>query len=145
MTRRYNVAALMSDQHCDVMSVAQYRASVAKAASKFGNQKVLIDGRTFDSRLEGRRYEQLKQLQAAGEVDHFLCQVPFWIAPGVRYVVDFMIVWKSRFHSNSADQWVVYEDVKGHLTQTSRTKIKTVEHLYGVQIKILTKAEIGSR
>lgn len=33
-------------------------------------KKVTIDGHTFDSKLEGRRYSQLKLMQAAGKISH---------------------------------------------------------------------------
>lgn len=124
-----------------VMTVAEFRGQGKR--SKYGSKKTVIDGRIFASKIEGRRYEQLKQLRAAGEIDHFLCQVPFWMAPGVRYVVDFLIVWKVTISDDADGQRVGYEDVKGHLTDTSRVKILTVEHLYGISINILTKKDIG--
>ena len=106
-----------------------------RATSKYSAQAVVIDGWRFDSKLEGRRYEQLKLQQAAGEIRYFLRQVPFWIAPRVRYVVDFgvcLLDWTFR-----------WEDVKGVLTDKSRTKIATVEHQFGIQIDILTRDHLA--
>ena len=37
---------------------------------KYGNRKVEIDGVTFDSIAEARRYQELKLLETAGEIDY---------------------------------------------------------------------------
>jgi len=38
--------------------------------SKFKAKKVVIDGHTFDSKLEAKRWSQLKLMQAAGKISH---------------------------------------------------------------------------
>lgn len=46
-------------------------SSQAYASSgRFKAKHVTIDGHTFDSKLEGRRYSQLKLMQAAGKLSH---------------------------------------------------------------------------
>lgn len=105
-----------------------------RATSKYSATAVVVDGWRFDSKLEARRYEQLKLLQAAREIQYFLRQVPFWIAPRVRYVVDFGVC--------QLDGTFRWEDVKGFLKDESRTKIATVEHHYGIRIDILTREHL---
>jgi len=43
--------------------------------SKYRNKKIQIDGRTFDSKLEAKRYVELKRLQEAGVISALQCQV----------------------------------------------------------------------
>lgn len=139
--------------HPDRMTVAQYRASMqGSATAKYHNQAVVVDGLRFDSRLEAKRYQQLKLLKAAGEVAWFTRQVPFVIAPKVTYRVDFLIVWTHRnpelLNVRMGNQVfpvspVTLEDVKGFWTETSKVKVRTVEYQYGVTIQMLGRKDIG--
>ena len=100
--------------------------------TKYRAKKQVVDGITFASRAEARRYGELKILQQAGKVSDLQLQVPFVLAPAVlirganrkspalRYVADFV------FLRDGA--WVI-EDVKGALTQAYRIK----RHLMAVQ------------
>jgi hypothetical protein len=97
----------------------------------------VVDGFRFDSQLEARRYRQLLLLKQAGQIKYILRQVPFWLAEGVTYRLDFLIEWLQ------PNQGTTFEDVKGVLTQTSRTKIRLVEQQYGIQIRLLNKSDIG--
>ena len=93
-----------------------------------------VDGRSFASKLEARRYRQLVELQKLHLIRWFTCQVPFHLAPGVKYVADFLVVW--------FDDRVTIEDVKGVETQAFKIKRKLFEPLYG-PLTILTVKEIG--
>ena len=94
--------------------------------NKYNAIKTVVDGYKFDSMKEARRYSELLLLIRAGEVTHFLRQVPFHIAPGVTYRLDFLVFWK--------DGRVTYEDVKGFRTPMYKTKKKLVEHNFPVEI-----------
>jgi hypothetical protein len=94
---------------------------------KFHAKPVELDGIKFPSKLEARRYGELKVLQAAGEVLFFLRQVAFHLPGGVRYVCDFEIFW--------ADGRVTFEDAKGMATDTYKLKRRQVEALYPVTIE----------
>ena len=48
--------------------MTESRAVYSVPRSKYGNQKVALDGHTFDSRAEARRYQELHLLLAAGEI-----------------------------------------------------------------------------
>lgn len=80
---------------------------------KYSAVAVERDGFRFDSRKEGRRYDELILLQRAGDVVMFLHQVPFRM-PGTKYVADFLVFWK--------DGSVTVEDCKGYLTETYKLK-----------------------
>lgn len=102
--------------------------------SKFRAVRTEVDGRSFASKLEAKRYRQLNLLWKAGEIRWFTCQVPFQLVPGVKYVADFLIVW--------ADGRVTIEDVKGVETKEFKIKRKLFEPLYG-PLTVMTSKEIG--
>ena len=84
--------------------------------SKYKAKKVELDGHTFDSKKEAKRYTELKQMEERGEIDRLLLQVPFELLPpqqtktganyrAVKYIADFMYF---------KDGQRVVEDVKGY-------------------------------
>jgi hypothetical protein len=105
-----------------------------------GNRITHVNGYRFASRLEADRYRELLLLHKAGEVRWFIRQVPFDVAPGVVYRCDFLVVWN---RTGTAEDCVSIEDTKGHLTQTSRTKIAVVQERYGVRVRILTREQVS--
>ena len=83
---------------------------------KYGNVKTSVDGLKFDSKKEAKRYQELKLLQRAGEIERFDHQVEFILRPGFTdnegkrirprvYVADFVLYLK--------DGTRIIEDVKG--------------------------------
>ena len=94
---------------------------------KFGAKPTVIDEKRFASQKEARYYQALKQRQATGEILFFLMQVPFCLAGGVKYRLDFL-----EFHSDGSVHCI---DVKGFRTQTYILKKKQVEDLYPVTIE----------
>ena len=99
----------------------QYNAYMARAgkASKYNNKKTEVDGHVFDSKAEARRYNELKLLQAAGEIIGFTIQPSFILEKGIRYRPDFMICGK--------DGRIWVEDVKGVETKDFKIKKKLWE------------------
>ena len=108
--------------------------------TKYRAKKQTVDGITFASRAEARRYVELKILEQAGKVTDLQLQVPFVLAPAVlirganrkspalRYVADFVFM---------RDGARVIEDVKGVLTQGYRIKrhLMAVQGLYITEVK----------
>jgi hypothetical protein len=102
--------------------------------SKYKAKKTTIDGITFDSNAEARRYQQLKLLERAGEIQNLSLQPCFLLQEGfvnvytnrkeraIEYVGDFMY--------SEGDRTVV-EDVKGF--KTADYKIKRKLFLYKYQ------------
>lgn len=101
------------------------------ARSKYNAVKVTIDGVTFDSKAEARRYVELKLLEKAGQIIGLVLQPAFTIfVAGVEiceYRADF---------SYRPIGWTrgVVEDVKGMKTAVYRLKKKMVEAQYGITI-----------
>ena len=53
--------------------------------NKYGAKKIIIDGIEFDSKKEGRRYQQLKILERAGKIKDLELQKKFEIVDGGKY------------------------------------------------------------
>lgn len=100
-----------------------------KITHKFHARRCEVDGKKFPSKLEARYYRHLKTIKLSGELLFFLRQVPFELPGGISYRVDFVLFWAS------GD--VEFVDVKGMETPISKMKIKQVEEIYPVEIKII--------
>ncbi len=57
----------------------------SKAMSKHGNKKVTIDGHVFDSKMEGKRYRELKLLERAGEISDIDLQPRYRLQDSFKY------------------------------------------------------------
>ena len=99
---------------------------------KFHAIKTERDGRKFPSKLEARYYDNLKERQKKGEVLFFLRQCPIDLPGGISYRVDFV--------EFLADGTCCFVDCKGMKTPLSTLKIKQVEQIYPIKIKIVQKA-----
>lgn len=95
-------------------------------SSKYGNKRTTVDGVTFASAKEARRYTVLKVLKKTGKVKEFKMQVPYKFASGIKYVLDFEVLWDDNKKS--------YEDVKGILTPVYKLKKKLMKHEFGINI-----------
>lgn len=103
--------------------------------NKFGARKTVLDGLTFDSKLEARRWSELRMLERAGEIVGLQRQVPFDLAVNghlvCRYIADFC------FTATSTGERIV-EDVKGVMTPEFRLKAKLMEACHGIVIQVWT-------
>jgi len=118
------------------------RRELKAKAQKYGNQKIEIDGYTFDSKKEGNRYRELKLRVLAGEISDLRVQHSFklhaaacdrsgtFYPVGVAdYIADFTYFLDGR---------LVVEDVKSPATRRKdvyRLKRKIVEACHGIQIQ----------
>lgn len=106
--------------------------------SKYGNKKTVVDGITFDSKAEARRYQELKLMERAGQVRGIELQPRFVIeVAGVKvctYVADFRYQLRSPT-APAIEHWsVIVEDVKGLRTPTYRLKARLMQAVHRVQI-----------
>lgn len=129
-------------------SLEQYRAhigglnhDVEPKTSKYRNQRCVIDGIGFDSRLEAAYYLYLKHQRKEARIAYFHRQVPFDLPGNTKYRVDFQVVTMIHRPENTEVE-IEYIDVKGRETPTFKLKRKQVEHLYPVKIRCVTKSEI---
>ena len=87
--------------------------------NKYKNQKVVVDGHTFDSKKEARRYGELRLLARAGKIKDLELQPKFELIPTIRtetetlrkvsYIADFKYI-------DLESGKVIVEDVKGFKT-----------------------------
>ena len=98
--------------------------------SKYHNQKTVVDGITFDSKAEARRYCELKNLKAYCRINWFTRQPSFLLPGGIRYRPDFMV--------RDANGRIWVEDVKGMETKEFKLKRKLWDETYpGLPLKII--------
>lgn len=100
--------------------------------NKYGAKKKEIDGFLFDSTKEANRYQELKLLERAGEIENLELQPQFPCFVNKKkittYIADF------RYKENGK---VVIEDVKSEATRkiaVYRLKKKLTEALYNIII-----------
>lgn len=118
-------------------------------SNKYGNAKVTVEGITFDSKREARRYLDLLLLLNAGEISDLQRQVKYVLIPTQRepdiigpkggkkpgkllehevaYIADFV-------YKDKAGNTVV-EDTKGFRTKDYELKRKMMLYFHGIRIQ----------
>lgn len=108
--------------------------------SKYHNEKITVNGETFDSKNEFHRWCELKLLQRAGKITGLERQVQFTLIPAqyvdgklvekaCTYVADFV------YYEQHDPCIKVVEDVKGVRTETYRIKRKLMLQVWGIRIR----------
>lgn len=107
--------------------------------TKYHSRKITIDGMTFDSVREARRYQELHLLFRAGEISQLQLQKKYTLIPSQKkpsggteractYTADFVYI------DNSTGKEVV-EDAKGLKTQQYIIRRKLMLWRYGIEIR----------
>lgn len=107
-------------------------------ANKYKAKKCTIDGYTFDSLMEGRRYSELKLLQLSGVIKDLNIHPAFDITINGKHICNVELDF-SYFYN-----WLGvmnYEDVKGCKTALSSLKKKLVEAQYRITVTLVTKVK----
>lgn len=98
--------------------------------NKFGARKTIVDGITFHSKKEAKRYGELKVLLNLGVIEKLTLQERFTIAVKGKkictYIADFTYTEKTHGEPPRA----VIEDVKGMLTDVFKLKWKLMQVIY---------------
>ncbi len=119
----------------DAMSADEYNALAGKKGNKYKAERTTVDGITFDSKMEARRYEELRQMESAGIIRDLVLQPRYpLVVNGHKigtYVADF------EYYDKEKDM-VITEDVKGVKTPAYKLKKKLVWALHGVEIVEVT-------
>jgi hypothetical protein len=108
-------------------------------SNKYSNTKVTVDGETFDSKKEYRRYCELKLLERAGKIINLERQVKYVLIPSQKidgkvverecsYIADFK-------YQNTSTGELVVEDTKGVKTDTYIIKRKLMLSVYNIKIR----------
>lgn len=120
---------------------------------KYNNRKIIVDGITFDSKKEAKRYQELKMLEKAGIIKGLQRQVKYTLIPAqyertgevfvkgkdkgkpkkgrliereCAYYADFVYI---------RDGETVVEDTKGMKTPEYIIKRKLMLYLHGIKVK----------
>lgn len=112
---------------------------------KYNNTKKTVDGITFDSILEARRYIILKARLEAGTISDLRLQPHYTIMEGykdlsgtyirpVQYIADFSYI--------NEDGKRIVEDTKGVRTEAYAIKRKLIRDRFGVEIVEITSKNI---
>ena len=116
-------------------------------SNKYSNTKVTVDGETFDSKKEYRRYCELKMLERAKEIKNLQRQVKFLLIPSqYEEVIDAKgkpkqkciereCVYVADFQYQDAKTGnLVVEDTKGVRTKDYIIKRKLMLSVYNIKI-----------
>lgn len=98
---------------------------------KYGNKPIVIDGISFDSKREAKRYGELRMLERAKIISDLRTQVKYELdVNGVRistYTADFV------YRSDAGA--IVVEDAKGYPNDRWPMKKKLMKAIHGIDIK----------
>lgn len=112
-----------------------------KHQSKYNAKKIRIDGITFDSKAEAKRYTELIMLQKSGVISDLQRQVEFTLIP-TQYIdgkcVERACKYKADFVYTEDGKRIV-EDVKGQKTKDYIIKRKMMLYVHGIKIKEVNK------
>lgn len=97
---------------------------------KHNNKKVKIDGIVFDSKAEGRRYDELKFRQKVGDISSLICHPKFDLQPSFKKNGKTIqaITWSADF-SYWFDGKRIIEDVKPWNKKRKEWVIEPAAHL----------------
>jgi hypothetical protein len=109
-------------------------------ASKYNAKTVELDGYIFDSKLEARYYELLKEKQKNNEILFFRVQPIYQLQETFKkYNKTFRrIDYIADFEVHHLDGSIEVIDVKGFRTQTFNIKRKLFEHKYPHKLTLIT-------
>lgn len=136
------------------MAWSRVPINYTKTSCKYGAQKVKIDGITFDSKKEARRYSELKILEKANQIHELRLQVKFLLVPAQREeseevyqrgkrkgqpkegkLIEKELSYYADFVYYDSSGKMVVEDAKGFRTTDYIIKRKLMLWLYKVRIR----------
>ena len=136
--KNHNPCDLHEDCPAFKVDTSKHFEELKEKKSKYHNERVQYDGRTFDSKWEMERYCELKLLERAGRIKDLKCQERFVLIEKstehreTAYVADFT------YYENGK---LVVEDCKSKITKTATYKIKKklMFERYGIKIREIEK------
>lgn len=122
-------------------NLVQMRDNPRPRHQKYRNERTVIDGVTFDSRAEARRWLDLKQLLKGGVITNLQRQVRYVLIPKQprpsggferekAYVADFVYV-------DAGSGRVVVEDVKGAEPAIWAWKRALMLQVHGIEVRVV--------
>jgi len=100
--------------------------------NKYGAKRTYSElcGRTFASKAECRRGEELALLEKVGEISSLKYQIPFvlCVKPKVTITIDFSYI---------EDGAQIYEDAKGMMMRDFRVKLAWLKEKHGIEVRLI--------
>lgn len=122
--------------------------------NKYGAKKTIVDGISFDSKKEAKRYQELTLMEKAGEIFDLQRQVKFTLIPSQRdsnkvvinektgkykivegKVIERECAYIADFVYYNKDGEKIVEDAKGMKTEVYKIKKKLMLFIHGIQVK----------
>ena len=106
--------------------------------SKYYNKRVIVDGHTFDSKREARRYQELKMLANSRIITDLRLQPKFELIPSQRRSdgkPERPVVYIADFSYKDRNGNTVIEDAKGVRTAEYKIKRKLMLQKYGITVR----------
>lgn len=120
------------------------RVDTGSKAHKFNAQRTELDGHSFASKAEARRYAELKLLEKAGQIRGLVLQPKYplyaYAATATGFVSTVIGHYIADFSYLDRDNQQVVEDVKGMRTAVYRLKKKHFEVQHGMSITEIGRA-----
>lgn len=115
------------------ITAKEYRDMQKRTRSKYNARKTMVNGITFDSKKEARRYEELKLQEKVEVISHLKLQPKFRLLDGFKYNGETIrpINYFADFSYIDAEGNEVVEDVKGKKTDVYNIKKKLFLNKYG--------------
>lgn len=91
-------------------------------SNKFGAKRQTVDGISFASQAEAKRYIELKMMERAGKISYLHTQPTFTMPVG-NYTPDFLYI------DNGTGKEIA-EEIKGHPTEAFRLRLRCFQFFY---------------
>jgi hypothetical protein len=101
-----------------------------KRGPKYRNVHTVVDGHVFPSKLEARRYQELKLLAAAGEISDLELQPRYRLDVAGVHICSYI----SDFRYTDRRGNVIVEDAKGVRTAVYTIKKRLMKAVHGIEI-----------
>ena len=103
--------------------------------SKFRNVKTVVDGVSFMSAREARRFSELKLLERAGQIANLKLQPRYPLVVNGKKVCTYVGDFSFDERGKGGDWTPVVEDAKGYRTREYINKANLFEALFGFAIR----------
>ena len=108
--------------------------------AKYKNKKIEVDGITFDSKKEAKRYQELLLLEKAGAIQNLQLQVKFELIPAQRIdgkVVERAVTYVADFVYTEGGKTIVEDTKNPYLRKEPRyvIKRKLLLYVHGIRIR----------
>ena len=116
------------------------KAAIRGKRHKYGAIRTTVDGITFASKAEAKRWTYLRLLEKSRTIRMLIRQPRYPLMVGKEYIGDYAADFAYQLLTETGGPWVqVVEDVKGMDTPLSKWKRRHVRAQYGIDVEIVKR------